>query len=62
MSLKVLVYFSPETLSNSYILCDTQGGKAVIIDPRVFDIPLGESAQPAKAERTNQLQAFRLTK
>ena len=45
MSLKVLVYFSPETLSNSYILCDTQGGKALIIDPRVFDIPLFETLE-----------------
>lgn len=45
MKLKVLVYFSPETLSNSYILCDTEGGSALMIDPRVFDIPLFETLE-----------------
>ena len=45
MSLKILVYFSPETLSNSYILCNVAGGTALIVDPHVFDIPLFETLE-----------------
>ncbi len=40
MSRKVLIYFTPETLSNSYILYEEGSHSAVVIDPRVFDLPL----------------------
>lgn len=42
MSLKTLAYYSPQTLSNSYLVCAESGGPALLVDPRVFDIPLFE--------------------
>jgi glyoxylase-like metal-dependent hydrolase (beta-lactamase superfamily II) len=40
MSRKVLIYFTPETLTNSYMLYEEDSGSALVIDPRVFDLPL----------------------
>ena len=40
MSHKVLIYFIPETLSNSYVLFEEGSRSALIIDPRTFDVPL----------------------
>jgi len=38
--MNVLVYFSPETLSNSYVVFGDDNGEAVLVDPRAFDVPL----------------------
>jgi len=38
--MNVLVYFSPETLSNSYVIFPDDGSDAILIDPRGFDVPL----------------------
>jgi glyoxylase-like metal-dependent hydrolase (beta-lactamase superfamily II) len=40
MKRQVLIYFSPETLSNSYVLYEAGSSTAMVIDPRVFDLPL----------------------
>lgn len=40
MSRKVLIYFTPETLSNSYMLYEEGSDSALMVDPRVFDLPL----------------------
>ena len=36
--MKVLVHFSPESLSNSYVLYGEPGSTAIVVDPRAFDI------------------------
>jgi hydroxyacylglutathione hydrolase len=46
--MKVLVYFSPETLSNSYILIPSKESGAILVDPMVFDVPLFNLIQSSK--------------
>lgn len=48
--MNIMVYFSPETLSNSYILCPEHDNRAILVDPRAFDVPLFQLIDSRKLE------------
>src|SRR5262245_58288999 len=43
--MKLLVHFSPESLSNSYVLYSENDSNAIVIDPRAFDLGYFELLQ-----------------
>lgn len=43
--MKLLVHFSPDSLSNSYVLYEEADRRAIVIDPRAFDLGYFELLQ-----------------
>lgn len=48
--MNILVYFSPEHLSNSYVIFEPGTSAALLVDPRAFDVPLFKLVESRKLE------------